>query len=1239
MPSHRKKSRPTRTQSTQSLGKQSKKTDPSAIWRASPTPPTPWDEEEEDQDFGIEIVGEEMGYEEQIKYEVKWKGWQRPDGTSTTWEGPDTISEPLPTQAWIDKRLAALPETTDVRLWGTTDIVNTRTRERRQGYARQTQQQLAAYQDETDGLMRRMEELREENSELLGRKGKGKQTQTQPVPLPRRSQPPNTQVQADPSARRIPPVQVNAEAGPSRFPSAPAPAPPLPKARPSAPTPLSKLKPKAKPLSRTPVPSSSSTPSLLQVLPTPAPKPPHARKPLPLQLPSAPQAALPPDSVRTGSAASRSTSKPTTTNANSKPPPPTNSISKQTTKLSNSKTPATTSTSTSTPTRRRSPSIISISSDGSDGIEVIDGFGDASKPPPVTRSASDAGAGEANSSANANANAKGKRKASSPPAEPQPPPTRIKVERMMKVTAERVAPASEEDKEPEVEVDLIRRPRGKGTLNNNATPTSAPRPPRVSLRTLLDSRKVEVEAMMRRLNDAAPTSALASSSKSTLGPTPSTTSLSTSRDGEGEGEVDLMRRPRGKGTLRNTTLMSAPASSSQLKSTLGSAPSTSSLSNSREGKGEVDLIRRPRGKGTLRNATPMSAPAPASSSMGLVRANTAPDVTTPPQIKRAVMSAYASTSTAAPARGLKRKASISSAATSTPNTSYVPSLYWDPDGDVDLMRRPKRARGTDADAEADSDAEPKVEEEEESESDEGNKGKVTASSPRTSRRLRGANVDLDDEGVVCACGTLLPPRDTRRDTRPWDMCHLCHAGERGREELARRNSEREEGLEHASNYPPPRSDSLGVTTLRGSSTTSTARHPPPPPPLYPSSRQTCRKSTGGKPGGSSRSASVATVSNASTSSTVMSIPPRRTRSRIFPAEAETMEINAQNFKSKVLVRPPPPQQLSDSLWKKGKMPETKSRRLQIETEWSTIAQSCDGAAGITFVNDKDDEEVPPSIMRVDFVYLEDNYHASSNLKLNTRPDAATPLVPDELVDYMTFCRCTTDCVFEDDNCCQDREELAGQGLHGFAYTNSLFNFTYALHHVVVECGPFCQCPVTCGNRVAQRPRQFPIEIFKVSSDCGWGVRTPVDIAKGTVLGLYTGELITRNRAEKLTGKRKEYCFDLDYNDHAEPKPKNLYTVDSYRYGNWTRFINHSCEPNLRVQPVVYDTIPQQNIAFLAFIASDDIPAQQEFTFDYDREEQNDYLTALYEGRTPEPPPPDATECRCGADRCRRWVRT
>ncbi len=52
----------------------------------------------------------------------------------------------------------------------------------------------------------------------------------------------------------------------------------------------------------------------------------------------------------------------------------------------------------------------------------------------------------------------------------------------------------------------------------------------------------------------------------------------------------------------------------------------------------------------------------------------------------------------------------------------------------------------------------------------------------------------------------------------------------------------------------------------------------------------------------------------------------------------------------------------------------------------------------------------------------------------------------------------------------------------------------------------CSCGEGCPNRVAQRPRDVPIEIFKTKT-CGWGARATVDVPRGKVLGIYTGYAI------------------------------------------------------------------------------------------------------------------------------------
>ncbi|KAF7327636.1 Ubiquitin-like modifier activating enzyme 2 [Mycena kentingensis (nom. inval.)] len=68
---------------------------------------------------------------------------------------------------------------------------------------------------------------------------------------------------------------------------------------------------------------------------------------------------------------------------------------------------------------------------------------------------------------------------------------------------------------------------------------------------------------------------------------------------------------------------------------------------------------------------------------------------------------------------------------------------------------------------------------------------------------------------------------------------------------------------------------------------------------------------------------------------------------------------------------PEPSQL-----RKGKGKATdKSLRLRIETEWSSAADKASRAASLVFINDIDDEEVPPSILGNgwEFLYLEDKY--------------------------------------------------------------------------------------------------------------------------------------------------------------------------------------------------------------------------------------------------------------------------
>lgn len=123
--------------------------------------------------------------------------------------------------------------------------------------------------------------------------------------------------------------------------------------------------------------------------------------------------------------------------------------------------------------------------------------------------------------------------------------------------------------------------------------------------------------------------------------------------------------------------------------------------------------------------------------------------------------------------------------------------------------------------------------------------------------------------------------------------------------------------------------------------------------------------------------------------------------------------------------------------------------------------------------------------------------------------------------------------------------------------------------------------------MAQRPRDVPLEIFK-TVDCGWGVRAPIAVPRGKVIGVFTGEL--------SQSADDDYTYHLDWFD-----PNNRWRVTSRRYGNWSRFLNHSCYPNLKAYGVIYDSIPDADDDQrhrLAFVALRDIAKYEELTIDY-----------------------------------------
>ncbi|KAL5059090.1 hypothetical protein RYX36_030694 [Vicia faba] len=163
-----------------------------------------------------------------------------------------------------------------------------------------------------------------------------------------------------------------------------------------------------------------------------------------------------------------------------------------------------------------------------------------------------------------------------------------------------------------------------------------------------------------------------------------------------------------------------------------------------------------------------------------------------------------------------------------------------------------------------------------------------------------------------------------------------------------------------------------------------------------------------------------------------------------------------------------------------------------------------------------------------------------------------------------------------------------------------------LKSVIHECGPSCQCPSTCRNRVSQVGLKFRLEVFRTKNK-GWGLRSWDAIRAGTFICEYAGEVIDSARVEMLGGDNEdEYIFDSTriYQqlevfpaDIEAPKiPSPLY-ITAKNEGNVARFMNHSCSPNVLWRPIVRENKHESDL-HIAFFAIRHIPPMVELTYDY-----------------------------------------
>ncbi|XP_054437830.1 histone-lysine N-methyltransferase NSD2 [Pteronotus mesoamericanus] len=162
--------------------------------------------------------------------------------------------------------------------------------------------------------------------------------------------------------------------------------------------------------------------------------------------------------------------------------------------------------------------------------------------------------------------------------------------------------------------------------------------------------------------------------------------------------------------------------------------------------------------------------------------------------------------------------------------------------------------------------------------------------------------------------------------------------------------------------------------------------------------------------------------------------------------------------------------------------------------------------------------------------------------------------------------------------------------------------------LMFECHPqVCPAGEACQNQCFSK-RQYPETQIVRTDGKGWGLVAKRDIRKGEFVNEYVGELIDEEECMARIRRAHEndithfYMLTIDKDRIIDAGPK----------GNYSRFMNHSCQPNC--ETLKWTVNGDTRVGLFAVC---DIPAGTELTFNYN-------LDCLGN---------EKTVCRCGASNC------
>ncbi|KAK6154892.1 hypothetical protein DH2020_009140 [Rehmannia glutinosa] len=122
---------------------------------------------------------------------------------------------------------------------------------------------------------------------------------------------------------------------------------------------------------------------------------------------------------------------------------------------------------------------------------------------------------------------------------------------------------------------------------------------------------------------------------------------------------------------------------------------------------------------------------------------------------------------------------------------------------------------------------------------------------------------------------------------------------------------------------------------------------------------------------------------------------------------------------------------------------------------------------------------------------------------------------------------------------------------------------------------------------------------------GWAVRTREAILRGTFVCEYIGEVIDEKEANERRNRYGEegckYFYEIDA--HSNDMSRLIegqvpYVIDATNYGNVSRYINHSCSPNLVNHQVLIESMDSQLAHIGLYASRDQIAMGEELTYDY-----------------------------------------